>query len=115
MYIRIALRASKVSYSDIGEGGVAVSCEKPNFSLTPCTYIRTDRGFKKSVEKGKASLCQNCPLSVCPLHLQHGLFASPECPLIFAWPICGSLKPSAAESLIFLESGESEFSNISIL
>ena len=33
-YIRIALRALKVSYSDVGEGGVAVNCEKkPQFFL----------------------------------------------------------------------------------
>ena len=32
-YIRIALRALKVSYSDVGEEGVAVNCEKRhNFS-----------------------------------------------------------------------------------
>ena len=28
LYTRIALRALKVSYSDVGEGGVVVNCEK---------------------------------------------------------------------------------------
>ena len=31
MYTRIALRALKVSYSDVGEGEVAVKCEKTQF------------------------------------------------------------------------------------
>ena len=33
LYTRIALRALKVSYSDVGEGGVAVNCEKTQFFL----------------------------------------------------------------------------------
>ena len=33
LYTRIALRALKVSYSDVGEGGVAVNCEKTHFFL----------------------------------------------------------------------------------
>ena len=33
MYTRIALRALEVSYSDLGEGGVAVNCEKTQFFL----------------------------------------------------------------------------------
>ena len=32
-YTRIVLRALKVSYSDVGEGGVAVNCEKTQFFL----------------------------------------------------------------------------------
>ena len=33
LYTRIVLRALKVFYSDLGEGGVAVNCEKKhNFS-----------------------------------------------------------------------------------
>ena len=33
VYTRIALRALKVSYSDVGEGAVAVNCEKTQFFL----------------------------------------------------------------------------------
>ena len=33
MYSSIALRALKVSYIDVGEGGVAVNCEKTQFFL----------------------------------------------------------------------------------
>ena len=33
LYTRIALRALKVSYSDVSEGGVAVNCEKAQFFL----------------------------------------------------------------------------------
>ena len=33
LYTRIALRALKVSYNDVGEGGVAVNCEKTQFFL----------------------------------------------------------------------------------
>ena len=38
LYTRIALRAFKVSYSDSGEGGVAVNYEKTQFSCTPRMY-----------------------------------------------------------------------------
>ena len=39
MYSRIALSALKVSYSDVGEGGVAVNCEKKTiFPEQPETY-----------------------------------------------------------------------------
>ena len=34
MYTRIALRASKISYSDVGEGGVAVNCTTQYFLYT---------------------------------------------------------------------------------
>ena len=33
VYTRIALRALKVSYSDVGEGAFAVNCEKAQFFL----------------------------------------------------------------------------------
>ena len=33
MYTRLASRALKVSYSNVGEGGVAVNCEKTQFFL----------------------------------------------------------------------------------
>ena len=40
MYTRMALRALKVSYSDEGEGGLAVSCEKKTYFFLNTLYIR---------------------------------------------------------------------------
>ena len=40
LYTRIASRALKVSYSDVGEGGVAVNCEKTQFFLNTL-YIKS--------------------------------------------------------------------------
>ena len=45
LYTRIALRALKVSYSDVGEGGVAVNCEKTLFFLNTL-YIERDHFLK---------------------------------------------------------------------
>ena len=39
LYTRFVLWALKVSYSNVGEGGVAVNCENHIFSLTPCISI----------------------------------------------------------------------------
>ena len=41
LYTRIALRALKASYSDVGEGGVAVSCEKNTiFPEHPVCFVQ---------------------------------------------------------------------------
>ena len=46
MYTRIALRALKVSYRDVGEGRLeVVNCEKTQFSWTPCIFLKS-QGFK---------------------------------------------------------------------
>ena len=44
MYTRIALRALKVSYSDVSEGGIAVNCEKTQFFLNTL-YVRNRQFF----------------------------------------------------------------------
>ena len=56
------MRALKVYYSDVGEGGVAVNCEKNhNFSLTPCTLQSNIivnfcfRELSQNVEKERVS------------------------------------------------------------
>ena len=52
MYTRIALKALKVSYSDIGEGRNAVNCEKTQFFLNTLylpLYIRRKSAGKKAV------------------------------------------------------------------
>ena len=41
VYTRIALRALKVSYSDVGEGGVAVNCEKKTQYFLNTLYFMT--------------------------------------------------------------------------
>ena len=38
VYTRIALRYLKVSYSEVGEGGVAVNCEETLFFLNTLYY-----------------------------------------------------------------------------
>ena len=44
LYTRIALRALKVSYSDVGEEGVAVNCEKTQFFLNTL-YVNCKSGI----------------------------------------------------------------------
>ena len=44
LYTRIALRALKVSYSDVGEGGIAVNCEKKQVFLN--TLYMNNQGSK---------------------------------------------------------------------
>ena len=52
MYIRIAFRALKVSYSDVGKGEVAVNCEKntifpehPVFGMELRICLIVENGF----------------------------------------------------------------------
>ena len=45
LYTRIALRALKVSYSDVGEGGVAVNCEKTQFFMNTLYFLLLDKSF----------------------------------------------------------------------
>ena len=42
LYTCITLRALKVSYSDVGEGGVAVNCEKTQFLMNTLYYLVTN-------------------------------------------------------------------------
>ena len=50
MYTRITLRALKVSYSDKGEGGVAVNCKKKHNFVYPCIIVRPDKYAAMSVD-----------------------------------------------------------------
>ena len=52
MYTRIALRASKVSYSHVGEGGVAVYCEKTQFFLNTLYMIDSVSNKDMNLKKG---------------------------------------------------------------
>ena len=46
MTVHIALRALKVSYSDVGEGGVGVNCEKNQFFLNTLYLMESMIGCK---------------------------------------------------------------------
>ena len=47
LYTRIALRALKVSYNDVGEGGIAVNCKKTQIFLNTLfiSYLSKYREF----------------------------------------------------------------------